>query len=68
MPPLELVNEGRLIAYIDRLWDHQRDLKITMRQALPELMARARQTHELAVQFLQGQATLKEVAPAAFPA
>jgi len=55
MPPLELVNEGRLIAYLDKLWDHQLELKAAMRQALPELTAKARQTHDIAVQFLQAQ-------------
>lgn len=64
MPPLELVNEGRLIAYLDRLWDRQRVLKASMKQALPELTALARKTHELAVQFLREQAERKDGAPA----
>jgi polysaccharide pyruvyl transferase CsaB len=64
MPPLELVNEGRLIAYLDKLWDHQRELKAAMRQALPDLTARARHTHEIAVQFLRQQATDKGTPPA----
>lgn len=69
MPPLKLVNEGRLIAYIDRLWDRQRALKAVMRQTLPELTAQARSTHELAVQFLREQAKhQKRVAPAALRA
>jgi polysaccharide pyruvyl transferase WcaK-like protein len=63
MPPLELVNEGRLIAYLDKLWDHQQELKAAMRQALPELTAKARQTHEIAVQFLQAQDQDKDMAP-----
>lgn len=64
MPPLELVNEGRLIAYLDRLWDRQRSLKAAMREALPELKATARRTHEIAVQFLKDRAEQK-AAPAA---
>jgi polysaccharide pyruvyl transferase CsaB len=64
MPPLELVNEGRLIAYLDKLWDHQRELKAAMRQALPDLTARARQTHDIAVQFLRAQAKDKDRTPA----
>ena len=64
MPPLELVNEGRLIAYLDKLWDHQRELKAAMRQALPDLTAKARQTHEIAVQFLKEQARDKDTTPA----
>jgi polysaccharide pyruvyl transferase WcaK-like protein len=66
MPPLKLVNEGRLIAYIDRLWDRQRALKAAMRRTLPELTARARSTHEIAIQFLREQAKQQqEAAPAA---
>jgi len=68
MPPLNLVNEGRLIAYIDRLWDRQRDLKAAMRRALPGLTAQARSTHEIAVRLLQEQAEHKEAARAAVPA
>jgi polysaccharide pyruvyl transferase CsaB len=68
MPPLALVNEGRLIAYLDRLWDRQRDLKAAMRQALPELTARSRKTHTIAVQFLKAQAKHKKTAPAVVPA
>jgi polysaccharide pyruvyl transferase WcaK-like protein len=68
MPPLKLVNEGRLIAYLDRLWDSQRTLKATMRQALPELTARARSTHDMAVQFLQEQARIKDAALTTIPA
>jgi polysaccharide pyruvyl transferase CsaB len=68
MPPIALVNEGRLIAYLDRLWDRQRDIKVAMRQALPELTARARHTHALTVQFLQEHAKSKDAAPAALSA
>jgi polysaccharide pyruvyl transferase CsaB len=68
MPPLELVNAGRLIAYVDRLWDRQRDLKAVLRQALPELTARARSTHDMAVQFLQEQVQHRDTAPATLPA
>jgi polysaccharide pyruvyl transferase CsaB len=64
MPPLEMVNEGRLIAYLDKLWDRQRDLKAAMRQALPELTASARQSHEIAVQFLKEQAKDKDATSA----
>jgi polysaccharide pyruvyl transferase WcaK-like protein len=62
MPPLKLVNEGRLIAYIDRLWDRQRALKAAMRRTLPELTARARSTHEIAIQFLREQAKQQQEA------
>lgn len=67
MPPLKLVNAGRLIAYLDRLWDSQRTLKATMRQALPELTARARSTHDMAVQFLREQARIKDAALTPIP-
>jgi len=68
MPPLALVNEGRLIAYIDRLWDRQRALKAAMRQALPDLTAQARSTHDIAVRFLKGQTAHTDAARAALRA
>jgi len=46
-PPIELVNEGRLIAHIDRSWDRRRSLKRRIERALPALQECARQTHEL---------------------
>ncbi len=53
MPPLELVNAGRLIAHIDKLWDHQSELKEQIRQVLPEIKKSARDTHQLLLQVLK---------------
>lgn len=53
MPPLQLVNAGRLIAYIDQSWDRRRSLKRRLEQTVPPLQARSRQTHELLLGLLR---------------
>lgn len=53
MPPIQLVNAGRLIAHIDRVWDHRQSLKSKIKRRLPEIKGSARQTHQLAVQLLK---------------
>lgn len=68
MPPIQLVNEGRLIAYLDRLWDKQRAIKASMKQALPELKDLARKTHEIALNLLETSAKSDESAPTAISA
>jgi polysaccharide pyruvyl transferase WcaK-like protein len=52
MPPMKLVNSGRLIAYIDRAWDTYTSLQTQINAALPTLKKRALETNMLAVQFL----------------
>lgn len=52
MPPIKLVNPGRLIAYIDHYWDHRAELKAKIRDRLPELQRRAHETGEIAVRLL----------------
>ncbi len=55
MPPLRLVNSGRLIAYMDHSWDHRRSLVRRINRALPALKDRARKTHEIAVELIQSK-------------
>jgi polysaccharide pyruvyl transferase CsaB len=52
-PPMKLVNAGRLIAYLDQCWDGRRDMRERISEGLPALKARARQTHELAMDLLR---------------
>jgi polysaccharide pyruvyl transferase CsaB len=52
MPPLQLVNSGRLIAYIDKSWDSSRSLQMQVNQALPLLRKRAMETNTLLLQLL----------------
>jgi polysaccharide pyruvyl transferase WcaK-like protein len=52
MPPLHLVNEGRLLAHIDRAWDAREALREKIQRKLPALQARATETNEIAVQLL----------------
>ena len=51
-PPLNLVNAGRLIAYLDACWDERRDMQRRIAEALPALQERSRETHRLAMQLL----------------
>jgi polysaccharide pyruvyl transferase CsaB len=53
MPPLRLVNAGRLIAYIDRSWDKQRSLQKQINYNLPELKKRAFENNIIAVHLLK---------------
>ena len=53
MPPLHMVNSGRLIAHIDRAWDQRNALKARVRQGLPALKKRALETSRLAVDLLK---------------
>lgn len=53
MPPIRLVNAGRLIAYIDRSWDRQRLLRNQMNRMLPKLKRRALENNTLAVRLLK---------------
>ena len=52
MPPLAEVTTGRLIAHIDRSWDHQDELRERIRERLPGLQQRARRTHQLLLELL----------------
>jgi polysaccharide pyruvyl transferase CsaB len=52
MPPMKLVNSGRLIAYIDRAWDSYSALQAQIGVALLDLKKRALETNMLAVQLL----------------
>ena len=52
MPPINLVNAGRLIAYIDRSWDKRSALKEKIKSILPSMKKDALKTNKLAVQLL----------------
>lgn len=54
-PPLNLVNAGRLIAYLDESWDRRRSMRTQIAQALPALQERARETHRILLEVLTGQ-------------
>ena len=53
IPPIHLVNPGRLIAYIDHLWDLRDSLQERVSRALPEFKCRARETNNVLVQLLK---------------
>lgn len=52
MPPINLVNAGRLIAHIDRSWDSRSVLKAKIRSALPAMKKEALNNNKLAVRLL----------------
>ncbi len=51
-PPIELVDAGRLIAYLDECWDRREALSAHIAEALPALKERARQSHRIALELL----------------
>ena len=56
-PPLNLVNAGRLIAYLDDSWDRRRSLRTRIVESLPALQERAKETHRFLLETLTGQKT-----------
>ena len=52
MPPMELVNAGQLLAYIDQSWDKRTSLKRKIKRHLPTLKKRALVTNKMAVDLL----------------
>lgn len=55
MPPMDLVNPGRLLAYIDQSWDRRSSLKKRIKRVLPTLRKRALETNRMAVDLLTGE-------------
>jgi polysaccharide pyruvyl transferase WcaK-like protein len=53
IPPIKLVNAGRLIAYIDRFWDTQKEVKKQIKSRLPDLQRKAAQTNSLLVEYIR---------------
>ncbi|MBI3899131.1 MAG: polysaccharide pyruvyl transferase family protein [Gammaproteobacteria bacterium] len=52
MPPLHLVNAGRLIAHIDSNWDNREILREAIERKLPILKERATETNDIARRLL----------------
>lgn len=65
-PPLGSIGIGELIARIDRSWDTRTDIRRTIRERVPALRARARETNELLLQLLAERAP-SDVAQAMTP-
>lgn len=59
-PPIELVNAGRLIAYLDECWDRKQALRAHIAETLPALKERALETHRIAVQMLMQRTTAED--------
>jgi len=57
VPPINLVNAGRLLAYLDESWDRRRSMRTQIAQAVPALQERARETHRIALGLLTGEKT-----------
>jgi polysaccharide pyruvyl transferase WcaK-like protein len=51
-PPLGSIGIGELIARIDRSWDTRADIRRKIRERVPTLRARARETNALLLQLL----------------
>jgi polysaccharide pyruvyl transferase CsaB len=51
-PPLQLVNAGRLMAYIDQSWDQMRATKAKLGKNVPPLQKRAQETHRILLELI----------------
>lgn len=52
MPPINLVNEGRLLAYIDKSWDERKKLQERIKQILPALQKKAHANNEMLLKII----------------
>lgn len=52
MPPIHLVNAGRLLAHIDKSWDAQKELKSHIKEKLPEIQKRSKETNRILINFI----------------
>jgi len=59
-PPIELVNAGRLIAYLDECWDRKDALRAHIAETLPALKERSLETHRIAVKLLTDRTTVED--------
>jgi polysaccharide pyruvyl transferase CsaB len=53
MPPINYVNEGRLMAYIDRCWDNREELRKQIQEVLPVLQKRAMQNNAILMDIIR---------------
>ena len=53
MPPINLVNEGRLMAYIDKSWDKRQKLQVQIANLLPVLQKRAMQNNAILLDLIR---------------
>lgn len=53
MPPIELVNAGRLLAHIDQSWDRRGSLRTNIEHRITGLKKRALETNEIVVNLLK---------------
>jgi polysaccharide pyruvyl transferase WcaK-like protein len=51
-PPMEGMNAGQLISYVDRAWDLRTQLRARIEDRLPELQTRARETNRLLMELI----------------
>jgi polysaccharide pyruvyl transferase CsaB len=51
-PPLELVNAGRLMAYIDESWDQMRAIKAKLAKNVPPVQKRSQETHRILLELI----------------
>ena len=52
MPPVEGINAGQLLSYVDRAWDLRKEARARIESRLPELQARARETNRLLLELI----------------
>lgn len=60
LPPVEDMNAGRLISYVDRAWERRRDARDRIDEAMPRLQERARETGRLVARLLRERAAIQD--------
>lgn len=60
-PPLVNIGIGQLIAQVDRSWDTRADIRNKLRERVPALRERARQTNGLLMRLLEERRTARRV-------
>lgn len=65
MPPIDLVNEGRLMAYIDKAWDHRKAIQQQIKLLVPVLQKRAMQNNAILVDLIKRKIDINKGSKAA---
>lgn len=59
MPPVQIVNAGRIIAHIDRSWDHREKIRARIGRKLPPVVERAGATHQYVLELLSSEGVIE---------
>lgn len=61
VPPIQKVNAGRIIAYIDHFWDNRSTLRRDLKESIHKMKKEARETNRLLVELIEKTAAEKQL-------